>query len=388
MTGPDRPGHGHDLPSLTGLRFVAATAVFGYHFLYLMSGPAQALLLPVFGRGGAGVGLFFLLSGFVLTWSRRPGDTAREFYRRRLARIYPVYLVAWLAAGGVLLALHDPLDGRTATLNALLVQSWVPNWHVYFGWNGVAWSLSCEAFFYAVFPLAIGWLERCGAARRRAVGALLLSTTMGCSLATSFATPASGLLYPQIDNVGWLVYICPLGRLPEFLLGCVLALEMRAGRLPRIRVGVALALTAVAYRAAYDAHHLTTQTGLLVVPFALLVVALAQADVARSRLRLLATRSAVALGDWSYSFYLLHGFAIGFLAAVRPPTSAVVAGLSTMAVLAAAVWLVSAAMFRIVERPMARQLRSGRPWSRRTPVEARSGSCRRPIASVGGATLR
>ena len=357
MSRQGRPRSGHDLPSLTGLRFVAATAVFGYHFLYLLGGRAQSALLPVFGRGGAGVGLFFVLSGFVLTWSRRPDDTAGEFYRRRVARIYPVYLVAWIAAGVVLVALDQPLDGRKATLTALLVQSWVPDWHVYFGWNGVAWSLSCEAFFYAVFPFAIAWLERCRPNRRRAVGALLLSVTIGSSLATSFATPASGLLYPQIDNWGWLVYICPLGRLPEFLLGCLLALELRAGRLPRIPVAFALLATVAAYRAAYDAHHLTTQTGMLVVPFALLVVALAQADAARSRVRLLATAPAVALGDWSYSFYLLHGFAIGMIAAHRAPTSGLAAALLMMVVVAAAVWLVSAGMFRLVERPMARHLR-------------------------------
>jgi peptidoglycan/LPS O-acetylase OafA/YrhL len=44
-----------------------------------------------------GVSFFFVLSGFVLTWSARPDDIATGFWRRRIARIYPVHLVT---AGG------------------------------------------------------------------------------------------------------------------------------------------------------------------------------------------------------------------------------------------------------------------------------------------------
>lgn len=345
------------LPSLTGLRFVAATAVFGYHYLYLLDGRAQQLFLPVFGRGGAGVGLFFVLSGFVLAWTRQPGDTPRRFYQRRVARILPVYALAWLTAGVVLLVLHGRLDVPVAVLNALLMQSWVPDWHVYFGWNGVAWSLSCEAFFYAVFPFAIAWLEQLTSAGRRATAVALVSVTVGAAAAVSFVSAQTGLLYPQLDRWGWLVYICPIGRLPEFLLGCLLALELKAGRLPRIPVWAAVAVTVVAYRWAYDAHHLTTQTAVLLAPFMLLVVALAQTDVARGPLRIAAARPIVSLGEWSYSFYLFHGLALGLFTEHHAAISAITTGGLTMLGLAASVWIVSAVMFRFVERPMSTRLR-------------------------------
>lgn len=90
----DRP----QLRRLTSLRWFAALAVFVNHF-----GNRLGWRDPIFPTlGYAGVGLFFVLSGVVLTWSSPDGDTARAFYRRRFARIYPAAMVS--AAGVVLLA--------------------------------------------------------------------------------------------------------------------------------------------------------------------------------------------------------------------------------------------------------------------------------------------
>ncbi len=80
-------------PSLTGLRFIAAALVFAFH-----SSLTNFPLSPfadedvahgyewLFSKAGwIGVSFFFILSGFVLTWSSRGGDTLTSFWRRRLA---------------------------------------------------------------------------------------------------------------------------------------------------------------------------------------------------------------------------------------------------------------------------------------------------------------
>ncbi|UCN13634.1 acyltransferase family protein [Cellulomonas iranensis] len=71
--------HGR-LDALTGLRFLAALVVVVFHLsLNRFFLDAPALVDPLQGvlrnGGWLGVTFFFVLSGFVLTWSARPGDT-------------------------------------------------------------------------------------------------------------------------------------------------------------------------------------------------------------------------------------------------------------------------------------------------------------------------
>ena len=90
VVGTSQQGIG--LPRLTGLRWYAALLVFLYHAETFV--PIR--LLRPFNFGTVGVTFFFVLSGFVLTWSTRPDLPASTFYRRRFARIYPSYFVMFL----------------------------------------------------------------------------------------------------------------------------------------------------------------------------------------------------------------------------------------------------------------------------------------------------
>jgi len=106
------PDSGSRLPSLTGLRFLAALSVFLFHSSLASSpippnGPVTPFADQGFAHGYAavlghagplGVSFFFVLSGFVLTWSSRPGEPARAFLRRRVVKIYPNHVVMWAVA--------------------------------------------------------------------------------------------------------------------------------------------------------------------------------------------------------------------------------------------------------------------------------------------------
>ena len=107
-----------EIKALTGLRIVAALWVVLFHFrplLHQASPPLSEALAPVLDCGAQGVDLFFILSGFVLTWNYldRMGPTwsfreTLHFLWLRLARVWPVYLVTmhlaalWVVAGGFL----------------------------------------------------------------------------------------------------------------------------------------------------------------------------------------------------------------------------------------------------------------------------------------------
>src|SRR5688572_27893642 len=79
------------LDALTGLRFIAAFMVFVFHaaLLFVFADINVSLfLMDIAGTAGhVGVSFFFILSGFVLTWSMKKGDTAPKFWRRRFFKI-------------------------------------------------------------------------------------------------------------------------------------------------------------------------------------------------------------------------------------------------------------------------------------------------------------
>jgi peptidoglycan/LPS O-acetylase OafA/YrhL len=297
------------LPSLTGLRWVAAVVVFAYHVRNAgyFSGPAQDAMSRVFGGGATGVSLFFLLSGFVLAWSDRPGRSPAAFWRHRLARIYPVHLVtlvaALLLAGSAIPSIRTA-DPHAVIADALLVSSWKADW--WQAGNPVSWSLTCEAFFYLVFPLVIPALRRARA--DLLIAAVVLLTTVvvvGPVLAGAAHLP-----------VFW--YAFPLTRLPEFLLGATLALLMRTGawRGARILPAVVVAVAGYAASAEWPTSPFGT-AAFTVVGFALLITALARADVSGRR-TVLATRPLVTLGVLSYPFYMAHLLVVQAIAAGFP----------------------------------------------------------------------
>jgi peptidoglycan/LPS O-acetylase OafA/YrhL len=145
------------LNSLTGLRAILAVLVLIVHSFYRVGwlDSSEGIRRMVGSFGHFGVVGFFVLSGLILCVVYNSRDwTVREFAVNRIARIYPLYLC------GILIAL--PVDwlspgfaseGKLGALGLTLVsmQSWFEFSNGRF--NGPGWTLSVEAFFYAVFPL-------------------------------------------------------------------------------------------------------------------------------------------------------------------------------------------------------------------------------------------
>ncbi|WP_341716038.1 acyltransferase [Micromonospora sp. FIMYZ51] len=338
------------LESLTGLRAIAAVAVFGFHALAvgLVDTPVTQWL---FRQGAAGVSFFFLLSGFVLAWSTRPGDPVRRFWRRRLAKVWPNHAAAWAVALAALVVTGTTVGLGTALVTLLLLQAWVPNEGVYFGVNPVAWSLSCEVFFYALFPAL--W-----ALARRLPERALWPTLAGV-LALVWVVPVAALAVPD-DLRYWAIWVLPVARLPEFVAGILLARLVGGGRWPRwAGAGRIAALVVAACLASWWLPERWRLVAGTVVPLALLVAAVAAGDV-QGRRSWLRSRSAVVAGEWSYAFYLLHLLVLGVLVKTvgdsRPLLVELVVVLVALAVAVAA----SAAMYRLVEMPGLRLLRPRR----------------------------
>jgi peptidoglycan/LPS O-acetylase OafA/YrhL len=328
------------LDALTSLRWIAATVVFGRHAYYLTKLGDVDGVERLARQGAVGVSFFFILSGFVLTWSHRDSDRPQAFWRRRFARIVPAYLVVWVVSLAVK-AYAGKHIGPEVLPSAALVQAWVPKASVYYAVNSVNWSLSVEVFFYAIFPFIIGPLLGLDVQRRRLV--------LAACLAVPFAVAA--ILTPEPGSTGfWILYICPVTRLAEFIVGICIASEVRAGTWPRLRLGYVGGVAAAAYIAAGYVAEPYMWVAVTVAPFALFIAATAQHDL-RNGLGALRAPWLVWLGVVSYAFYLTHTVAIEALDHVVGRTWLVPAAALPLALVSAAI------VHRVVERPAEARLR-------------------------------
>ncbi|MFI0237748.1 acyltransferase family protein [Streptomyces sp. NPDC016845] len=360
------------LPSLTGLRFVAASGVFVCHVATLDAARSAGWPRPaLFLLGPVGVSLFFVLSGFVLTVSAREADSARSFWRRRLVKIYPNHWVVWLLVMALFWCVGMPRPGFGVSdgvlalgdmANALLVHTLVPLPSFVLGGNGVAWSLTCELLFYLLFPWLLPWVVRIPA---RWLTAAAVSVALAAWTVPLLSLALGGPPLRQASLPGTvtgaqmlLVYLFPPSRLPEFVLGMILA-RMHVCGLP-VRVGTvpsaALLCTALfAGIAVLPAPFLLA--AVTVVPVALLVRATAALDL-RQRRSVLRMPVLVLLGELSYAFYLVHATVIATVlryggGMLGPATAATV---SLMVALAAS-WL----LYTHVEQPCIRRFATRLP---------------------------
>jgi peptidoglycan/LPS O-acetylase OafA/YrhL len=351
----DSVSHGRrDLPSLTGLRFVAALMVFGFHSAGYGVTTTPWWHLPQFGF--LGVGFFFVLSGVVLTWSTRPGQSATSFWRRRFARVYPSHAVTALIAIAAYLWFMPPHKSLWAgVLALLLLQAWPPVPAVNSAANGVSWSLSCEAFFYACFPWLAPALAHMPRSRRTAMVAALLAGCAALAITGSFAW---GGRYdvPLYEN--------PVVRLGEFVVGVALGLALREGWVPRVRRRTAWSAAAVAAGAALAlgwARGWPVPRGvsdvIAIGPLALVLLAYAGCDL-RGRESWMGRRAMVYLGQLSFAFYLVPQLVMDtVLRRIAPLTDPSIGGALWRTALAFGLSVVGAmALHHLVELPGQRLL--------------------------------
>ena len=352
------------LPALTGLRFFAAVLVVLCHFGAdrMAPGPLQTASY----RGFVGVDFFFLLSGFILTYTYTYGGgpgvrgSIRAFYVARFARIYPLYLVGLLLGLGPLLWLPTPSYMHPNRLGILastltLTQAWFPYWH--YLWDGPGWSLSAEAIFYALFPTLLPLL-----ARRQGSTICLV---MACCYAMMLAIPA--VYFRTLPDAGspaplgywWEVASYnPIVRLPEFVFGMALGklfLTLRARPAIPPLVGVlslaAFAVIACALADPAPIRGLYFANGLLAPLFGVLILTLAYG---RGPLAwLLGCKPMLVLGEASYALYLLHFPVWQWMARLCGGRS----GLGYFAVYLLATTLLAILAYRLVEVPARKRLR-------------------------------
>lgn len=205
-----------ELPSIDGLRAVAVFLVVFYHLGFRVN-------------GGLGVLIFFVISGFLITWlllkeeSRWGAVSLRLFYLRRTLRIFPAFYVYWLLVVLGFSLLRKPVDKPQAIASLFYVNNYYqavvgdPNTAV-----SHTWSLGIEEQFYLLWPalfIFLGWHRKRIEGLIAAIGFIWAYRL----LMVLIFRIHQGYVYEAFDM-----------RADHLLIGCLLAVSLYSGSSTRI----------------------------------------------------------------------------------------------------------------------------------------------------------
>ncbi len=354
---------GHVRP-LDGLRGIAVSAVFLVH-----------LYSPIFGGGGWGVDLFFVLSGFLITkllyeeFDRVGRIDVREFYARRLYRLQPAMFVLLLTVTIASLTIFSDVGGavRKQVVYAALISGNL--WAVFEGTAdrpllGHTWSLGLEEQFYLVWPLLLAFLPVVAFDRPRVFMRHVALFTLA-TVVVGRVVVRGVLDYPHYGSI-------PVFNIDGLALGCLLAIHLHTTTAGPVRwfrtslVGLCVAVVTVDLfvggRIAdpYDVRKLVLRA---IFAYVVYVVVMRPTW---GPVRLLESPVLTFLGRISYSLYLWHIPVFALFDESRFPMAGDIALVTARIVFS---FVAAIASLHLVEQPMIRRYRRRRaartihnPW--------------------------
>jgi len=403
-----RQGTLPQIAALTGLRFFAAFFILFAHavdwLFQFQNSNARASLRFV---AMYGMPLFFVLSGFVIHYNYRRlfitrsiGRATCEFAAARFARLVPLYLFFLLIA----IAADDfvskvqgygDLWAKIMLYYATLTQSW---WYIIYNDRSIihwlfslSWSISTEMFFYAAFVGVVFFILAIRTARQSVIAALAYALIVMTALVVSryylseilaFAQPRIpdyiGMDRPEQSLYRWLFYFSPYARVFEFFMGClaahafILHLDRPVTRTEH-QIANAMLVAALATLGLFGALNLGVvrlgglnayvqhlSLNFLCAPaIGYILFYVGRYDSGFTRF--MASPTLVALGETSYSIYLVHTWTLRiFSRPPRPDADWLWGSEGAFRVICAIVLtlLVSYATYRLIEVP-------SRSWLRR-----------------------
>jgi peptidoglycan/LPS O-acetylase OafA/YrhL len=410
-----------DVPALTGLRFLAAFSVLLAHGLSATvanSEAPQGAVYWLMTASGFGMTLFFVLSGFVIHYNYAGLVTAGglrgvgAFLWARFARLYPLFLLMMLIYVLVSQRHVAYWTGHPEQINSILqalpyfllsIQSWIYKIidggsliDAIRGGSPPTWSISTEWFFYFAYPF-VAWLIL----RARSPAVVVIVAGLWCVAWTTLSTSlydrspqidawavarfgsVAGMQNEQDSFVRWLLYASPYLRVGEFVLGVIAAqlyVALRSSKVTRVEnalggtvfLAAAVSVLVINYLEYSPAGALTifrkmNMNFALAPSVALLVFCAARYQNVASRL--LTSGPAIALGEASYSIYLVHSIVL--ISAVKLTGGAehgVAYNVVKLIVLMAIVVAISLLLYAYYEAPARRWLRQR--WGQRSAPAA------------------
>jgi peptidoglycan/LPS O-acetylase OafA/YrhL len=273
-----------EIPSLTGLRGLAALTVVCHHVF--------STLFP----GQSAVVLFFVLSGFLITWLleteiEQSGKLKLlSFYTRRARRLLPAFYVWWVISMAIAIGIFHFIPVNLVAAG-LFVSDFFQARHLDGMFYEISWSLSIEEQFYLLWPLVLIAFRN----RKRLQLTIWFTVVLIQVTRLVFGYTHSVYIYNSFHT-----------RADALLVGCSTALWLKSkpSLPPWVFARFAWLIPIAAFVASLSKNdHLITAIGLTVAAYASVLLII---QMAASAPKFLNSPFVRFLGKISYSLYLYH----------------------------------------------------------------------------------
>ena len=302
-----------NLKPLTSLRFFFAIMVMASHMFFLDTSPFfHNFFNKVMHEGFLGVSFFYILSGFILSLNYCELNLQKvniiKFYKARIAMIYPIHLITLIVA---LIFVVKEFDWQTFLMQLTLTQSFSPIEKVFFSFNAPSWSISDEFFFYLLFPLLIVVFRKISTLYKFLIFAIMTAVILALNV------------YLPADKKHYYIYVFPISRLADFVLGILLFQICRFLRTKNLSSNTILTfqfISILVFIIAFLGHQYINISYRYSIyywlPMCLIILSLASAYYSNTEsifTKILSNKTLVYLGQVSFAFYMTHLLVIEIL---------------------------------------------------------------------------
>lgn len=339
-------------PALDGVRGVAILAVLAFHTHHIFG-------WSILKGGSAGVDIFFVLSGFLITallieeWEYNGEISLKGFYWRRILRLVPALLIVLVILylfAGVFLPATEAADTRRSIPVAFLYASdfALAFFQLRLGALQHTWSLAIEEHFYLIWPLFLLAALKLGASRKR-----LIVITLSLAVASAIHRA----VLHQLGALPVRTYYGVDTRADALLIGCATAMcvcwgFLRAQSLRSLVIPAVALIVTLMFATGYASPfmHLGGFT-LLASAAAIVIVWVVLAPSSYLR-KCLEFGPLVWVGRISYGLYLWHYpiFKAGSLLRLAWPLHLLVAVMATLAITCLSYYLLERPTLKLKRR--------------------------------------